>query len=351
MTVINEETVVYDDAGLENYNDLVDIINDDIIATWKENFVPFSYVSILKSYKENRPKNVKKLLDGTKLKEFIINSLLANYEQYEDNVNNKYSMFEIITGRVKIFFDIEKIPQENDNMIDEIINDIRKFVKETANIDLMNYGLTLNRGSCNHEGLSYHLVFTEYSIDVRKLKKLVTAFINTEEYSKYKDVIDAGIYNLRRLFKLPYQYGVQRENESKSLNDYHEVVHGTLIDMFITQVGNTRPFAFEYVGGKGGNEISGGQPPSNLVKTVKSLINKLDDRFGKDEDAPKTISDNKIIDMTMDLLTILSPESIHVKFCNEIIEHFNKNNSLKTFRLTEQACAHILEMITEKNKK
>ena len=198
----------------------------------------FAYVRISdfrEAYKSNRKycNHVEELLE-------VIN---------ENEKTPNLSLYEVLENSIRrIYFDIERIPTNEDKLIYDIIRDLSAFMEINAD----NYGLTLNKGS-HHEGLSYHLTFP-YKTHAENILNLVRKF--KLKYPKYNDYIDECVYNVNRLFRLPNQYGLVEINEivghlddcfthspipknkneealKRNLLDVHRIQHGTMEDMII----------------------------------------------------------------------------------------------------------------------
>lgn len=155
----------------------------------------------------------------------------ANYTHYQsveesmgEVLDNTTCTFEVLREDMrKIYLDIEKI--QDDNIIHNLINNFMKFLKIT-NKD--SYVLTENKGSEQHSGLSYHLILP-YKMMVSDMVKLVVSFtVEHPEYSKY---VDVGVYDKRRLFRLPNNG--KMSSKGINMNDIHKVVHGEFKDAYI----------------------------------------------------------------------------------------------------------------------
>ena len=120
----------------------------------------------------------------------------------------------------KIYFDIEKI--DKPDLIYEIINELIKFY-ETKGLTDIKYILTLNESS-PHEGYSYHLIFWNYACNYLELKESLKEFMHITN-NKYNAFIDLRVYSNKRLFKLPYNYGVkQNTGIDLNSNNYHRII-------------------------------------------------------------------------------------------------------------------------------
>ena len=172
-------------------------------------------------------------------------------EKYFNNVNdfanfiqvNEFSkndcIFEVLRNHIRrLYFDIEKIPVNNSGLIHELVHDLATFIGINPN----DYGLTINEHSTQHNGLSYHLTFP-YKSHAVNILNLIRNF--KVAYSKYTEYIDEGVYDKRRLFRVPGQYKIGKFDASNPTNvdsaDYHKIIHGTLHDLIIQNI-ETIPF-------------------------------------------------------------------------------------------------------------
>lgn len=174
----------------------------------------YAYVRI-SNFKESYKRNKKYCDSINEMKQII-----------ENNKNTPdLSIFEVLENNIRrVYFDIEKIPFEEDKMIYDIITRLATFMK----IDPNNYALTLNTGS-HHPGLSYHLTFP-FKTHASNILNLVRSF--KLKYPEYTEYIDECVYNVNRLFRVPYQYGIAVDDEvngSLALSKWmcYNTTHGT----------------------------------------------------------------------------------------------------------------------------
>lgn len=183
----------------------------------------------IRSYKEARPKRYR-----YETVEDICGDILTCIQ--DDIIHSDTSKYEVLTNKVRrLYFDIENIPSDNVNLINDIENDINTFIKnkdansgKQMNED-MKFVQTINQGSKTHNGLSYHLICYNYCMNVMNLKGLVTEFLNTVG-EKYKAYIDCAVYSSLRLFKLPYYIGLQKDVgiDETDINNVHKFTTKTL---------------------------------------------------------------------------------------------------------------------------
>lgn len=173
-------------------------------------------VNLKRSYKDNIRSTWKSFSTVDEVMADVNDKSTCTLEVLDKNEN----MFR------KLYFDIENIPKDKENMIYDLINDISDFLK----IDKDQYALTYNSNSHAHPGLSYHLYFP-YKMNYLDMKKLVV-LIKTK-YPQYADYIDDSVYSSIRLFRLPNNGKVTGRGVNN--NDFHQIVKGqfneTLIQM------------------------------------------------------------------------------------------------------------------------
>lgn len=172
----------------------------------------------------------------------------------DDNKNTpNLSIFEVLENSIRrVYFDIENIPFDRENVIYEIIQKLAEFMEISPDT----YGLTLNKGS-HHKGLSYHLTFP-FKTHATNILNLVRSF--KLQYPEYVEYIDECVYSTNRLFRLPNQYGIVEydeikgklapskwyynttsEKERKRLDKYrdvHRIVNGKFEDLIIQNIDN-----------------------------------------------------------------------------------------------------------------
>lgn len=152
-----------------------------------------------------------------------------NYDKFSEMIKkgingeiSEKSVHELLDkDKRKMYFDIEKIPETKPELINEMIDALKKFF-ETKKVRNIKYVLTINEGS-PHEGLSYHLIFYNYSCYYNELKDAVKEFLfNNEKYNTY---LDTSVYSVKRLFKMPYNYGIIKgKGVDLNSNNYHKIV-------------------------------------------------------------------------------------------------------------------------------
>lgn len=177
---------------------------------------------------------------GTAKEHIAVNSLLRDLKKH-----HSYSYFEILPKTCKLYFDIENIPIEKEELIKEIINDLRTYIITVIPItdELLEYVLTKNSNSTRHIGLSYHLIFYKIAMEKNDILNLVKNFLLEEKYREYQKYLDLHAYEHNQLFRLPYQKNINPNTNKTNLeNDYHKIVYGELKDSIIQETKKCRFF-------------------------------------------------------------------------------------------------------------
>lgn len=129
--------------------------------------------------------------------------------------NQSDSLYEYFTSdrASRFFMDIENIKSKSldlgDRIIEQIILDFLNFMN-VFNVHFSKVAVTKNFNSANHEGQSFHVIFDGvYVRDFAELKFWMSAFLAL--YPSNRKYIDPIVYKVNRMFKLPNQYGVNKE--------------------------------------------------------------------------------------------------------------------------------------------
>ena len=149
----------------------------------------------------------------------------------------------------RIYLDVEKIPTDKPNKINELITAFNAFFKSKNLIqEDMKYALTFNSGSPTHEGLSYHLIFWEYSMNYRIQQNCILEFINSEYGKEFVDNVDTSVYSSIRLFKLPYYVGMLKTGIDTNPDNHHRVIEdgGDLEHVIIQYIDNTKYLTHDF---------------------------------------------------------------------------------------------------------
>ena len=156
-----------------------------------------------------------------------------------------YTLYEVIPPyNIKFYFDIENIPRDDTNFINNIIRDIKEYVFKKTGIKFTDYSLTLNSHSSSHEGLSYHLVFLNYYTYQENIRRMVLHFL--KEYDFYSDYIDTVVYSKYRLFKSANQINIRKDGGKSTPDDVHKIIVGTVEDSIIQNINSPKCERFNY---------------------------------------------------------------------------------------------------------
>lgn len=183
------------------------INNQDLLIYEKEKdiFENKIYITINKKYVYPVPLNILSLDD-------TINLISNN----SFNMNSTNTLCEILSQYVRVFFDLENIPEDKPDIIYEMINDFIKYCKA----DKLQYNnddkiiITQNLNS-KHKGLSYH-IYLPIMMNIDELRKLQLLF--NVKYNKYCKYIDNIVYHKYRFFRCPGQI------EPTLTNTYYEKI-------------------------------------------------------------------------------------------------------------------------------
>lgn len=215
--------------------------------------------------------------------------VLAKYQADSDNNDNielhnnhDKSILEILQGQtVRMFFDIENLNINIEEIIDSIIKLLYDFIKtnDLEKIDELlhnNYALTQNINS-RHEGKSYHLYFP--------LKTTMNDIYNFIKYfhyktnNKYKDYIDWRVYSKNRLFRIVGSKCPGQQNFPRKLNDYHKLIKGNLEDTIIQNYIDLYEVKLDY---QKNLENSGKNYTKESIIRLSNKINKNFDKLMKE---------------------------------------------------------------------
>ena len=115
----------------------------------------------------------------------------------------------------KIYFDIDGVPEEKENIPEDIINNYLDFLIENqlfTNKEDFTYVKTTNYNSGKYKGLSFHIISTSHYMNMELFNKTLNAFIKSEQGQQFKDYIDFSAYSQIRSFKLPNFIGIPITN-------------------------------------------------------------------------------------------------------------------------------------------
>lgn len=183
----------------------------------KSKFVSIKYVRIKNSYTENIRTNWKTYRNLP--------------DQFSTLVNQKHTTtFEILQNgkNLRFYIDIEKIPIDQDRLIQMICLDLIEFMKEKGlknELTIDNLAITENTNSTSHEGRSYHVI-VPVQMTQNSMKRLLLNFVNDERYNHYIEYIDCSVYSNYRLFRVPNQIGFDKDR-----NRIEDNIHIPILDI------------------------------------------------------------------------------------------------------------------------
>lgn len=260
----------------------------------------------------------------------------------EEKLITSFSRYEVLGYRWKLMLDIERIPFDKPDMIYDIIENFNKFMKHKNAVKVdMDYVLTMNTSSPNHKGLSYHLIFYEYSALRDMIKYCLLEFVHTDFGKEFIDYIDTSIYTNNRLMKLPYYIGITKQGIDTNADNYHRIIKGDPMhpDKFIVQITDETinvscVFEHNKEWEKGVVNISGG----NKERKEKKVKN--DDDIHVTTDEMKALNqfiqivrnfselshEQKGIISNITISELMSNPQEIIKIINPIYEELNKKN-------------------------
>lgn len=336
-------------------------------------------VDILESYNENINKNIKNVNI-----QYITNRILNDIKKM-----NNMSLFEIISSKCSPYFDIETIPYDKPSMIllikDAIIKTFRKYSNITINksmrrngitkeIYLTSYIITENKASTTHNGLSYHIIFPNLLTTQTKLKAF--SHVLNRDYPEYARYIDQSVYSKNRLFRFPYQAGINpptktkgRDIESVHIIKYAHVYCDTNLNHYIESIDDEytrfkliQSLIISDYHRKQASQLSFNYDRDTLTyirgQTPKESTISLTTRRIKDEEIKqiynkndkniKSITDDEIYNRCI-IINELTTNELYKNKLNEFIQYYNDNNkSFNNFRLTPTQINGLLSIIETK---
>lgn len=308
------------------------------------------YIEINASYKENIKENWK----TSDIASFI-SRLQDDIKEYKGTGNTRY---EIIAQNCIPYFDIEKIPTDDENkMIYTIADELISKLSDCSKTRFTRYCITYNSHSMNHSGRSYHVYFPEFATRKDEMKKFVNWYID-HKFTGH-EYIDSSVYSKDRLFRLPYQRGVingdhsVEDNERKQ--DYHRIIYGfdNAADYIVSNTKDKQTVFFvtipyKYVGIKSVNTISG--PYNATVKKLDKVCDLLTTVITDNKGIPH-IDDKECYTKALALKELLFDEDVKNKYnklLTEFIDYYNEHKSYDNFRLETRAINIILRIIETK---
>lgn len=337
-------------------------------------------IDIATSYSENVNDNIER-----KTADDIANRLKTDYKKINDN-----SLFEIISNSCSPYFDIETIPYDQPKLIisikDAIIKTLQKYGKIelpkkierkgiTPNNLMSSYVITANKQSLSHPGLSYHVIFPNLLTTQRLLKEFV--YVLTHDYPEYKPYIDQSVYSKNRLFRLPYQAGINPPTMSKGrdVNSVHVIEYAHFLSSFCENnyinhipgefieferarsifraciISNHKYKQAKYITFKYPEEITNyikQQRPKAISQTTLYIKDENIKQVYKERKQACKLTDEDIYNKCVVINELTTNETYKNKV-NEFIEYYEANNkSFNNFRLTLEQIHGILTIMETK---
>ena len=293
--------------------------------------------------------------NGTKIKKVksVVNYGTADFSFYEVLPKNHY---------IKIFLDIENIPMDEPDIIDNIIRDFKKFTKDSANVDINLIALTLNTNSISHEGRSYHVIY-DVCTEIFNMRNMICWFL--WKFPHYKNFVDSTVYSRNRLFKSINQININHNVGKSNPNDKHNLIRGTIEDSIIQNVNNIKSLGFEYYATK----IK--QSTKNFSRDDKHDHEDHEDREDRedrsnsedrnDDDMQRTKTDSieDVILKTKPVIIITDEEikgliigtemkklnQKQQEFINDLKLHFEQHNTFDDYKYSRECLKSILNTI------
>ena len=303
------------------------------------------YIEIHKSYTENKYRN-----------HFKMN--VPNYLKTIKVQNFKSSLFEVLSAykALKPYFDIEKIPVDQPNLIYDLIGDLRTWFSKETGEELGEYILTHNKHSVSHEGLSYHLIFYERKTTQDNILNLLNNFL--EAHPEYVTYMDGSVYSKDRLFRSVNQIGVDKKNKrlSQYEEDMHVIINKEQNDESIAQsiIQNIKDCKsidhnFEPVKRPRSRHISNFTTTSKLKQPtiiIHNHINKDDDKFVPTKETNKANMDDEIYGKAFALNLKRDKLNDYVKeYINELLDYYAQNKTFDGYKQSKEQILIILKLI------
>ena len=326
------------------------------------------YIDIKHSFLENTYSNHK----TADIDEFV-NLISKN--------DDSYSIFEILNNHsyIKMYFDIENIPKNEDKLIFDIVNDLIQHLNDyfkfkSFDVNDIEYIITENNCSRTHDGRSYHVIFCNavsvmYNI-IGYLKYYIGSKFTGYEY------IDMAVYSANRLFRSYNQPGVNKRDSDLPLysDDKHKIIYPKYVDKnviaksVISYIGNIdNIFRCDYTKIPRKNLRSINKEYKKLQQNkfsndFKTIGNKqififnqpmskedIEEFIIRKEQTKKDGKDeyNKAI-ILLELIKDNDDNNKMINLLKEIKQYYDTNNNFTDFRLTIEQIAGIEKIIESK---
>lgn len=317
------------------------------ITSTKPKFDPYiDYIEIRKSYAENTKRNHRSIR-------------LSSYIGKIKNKNLTSSFFEILNNytNLKPYFDIEKIPVDQPNLIYDIIGDLRTWFSKETGDELGDYILTLNKHSISHDGLSYHLIFYEWSCKQNNILSMLNNFL--ESHTEYVNYMDGSVYSKGRLFRSINQIGVDKKlfQLSKFEDDLHTMINveqtdDTIAKSIIQNTDDTKKLRHEFKSVKRprAKNISNftsykfnKKQPTIIIHNHIEKDDKNDFIPNKNETKPKI--DDDIYSRAF-VIKLKDDTNEYIKtYISELLEYYDKNKTFDNYKQSKEQILSILKLL------
>lgn len=317
------------------------------------------YIDIENSFQEGNKRNIK-TANINDFKNWLKNEI--NTFGNKTKITTNVSRFEIIGNECIPYFDIEGIPKDKDDKyIIKVTNDLMKTMNEHAKHKFTYFCITQNLHSLSHEGKSYHVYFPQFRTFRDEMKKFVNYYVDSKlEGYEY---IDTSVYSRGRLFRLPYQKGVNKRKDMNTIErrqiDYHYIIYGLgdPSNYIISDVEGKEMISFltipqKYAKMKSKNTKSG--PYNSAIDKMEKVCDLLTLALTKYEDngknkEMKTDEDyyNKSLALR-ELMIVGELKAKYEKILNEFIKYYEINKTYDDFRLPRASIDVILIIIESK---
>ena len=231
----------------------------------------------------------------------------------------------------------------------------------------------MNRNSQSHEGLSYHVIFSNVYTPPDNTKTYVQYYIANDYIGS--EYIDPLVYSYNRLFRCVNQPGIDKSSNDYDSplvsNDKHLIIypktvdHDVVIDSIITYYDNDDPniisrklrkidfrdinkrFKRKSKGGRYSNDYKTAGPKQIFIfnhpvnkEEIAALMEKKAERTGKEE------YDKSVV--LLELIQETESNAKMISLLREIKTYYDEHTNFTGFRLTIEQIASIEKIIEAK---
>lgn len=300
------------------------------------------YIEIKERYNENKPKNHRYVH-------------VDEYVNIIKNKNDTSSIYEIFAPNknLKIYFDIEKIPFEEPELIDNIIGDLRVTFSKITKLELGEYILTINEASPNHNGLSYHLIFYKYHTTPSNILNFLNEFLT--EHPEYVKYMDGSVYSDDRLFKSINQIGIKKNKQiDNNPNNYHRIVNveqndNTIKQSIIQYINESTELTYKFKEFERPKyrKISGGQKNKQPTIIINNYIDDCKNSTGIFKPRPQINIDDEIYSLMFALSMVDTLNKAQKKYIKELMEYYDTHKTFEGYKQSKIQILSILKIIKE----